>query len=59
MKAKTGADRVEDDVAAQLDQMPVAFHEDGVEPSLKKVTVDLVPSVEPLGVEAVQAVHTH
>jgi hypothetical protein len=57
MGAETCTDGVEDDIAAELDQVPVALHEHGVKTALEEMSIDLVPSVEPLSVEAVQAVH--
>jgi hypothetical protein len=49
--------RVEDHIAAQLQQMCVLLHEDGVVPALEEMADQVMPAIEGLGIDAVEVPH--
>ncbi len=55
--AKAGAHRVQHHVPSKRKHVPVTLDENGVEPVLEQVPIELVPTVEPLGVHTVQPMH--
>src|SRR5437867_13211098 len=52
--AEPGSDRVEDDIARELDEV-LALDEACAEAALEEVAVEPVPAVEQLGIRAIEA----
>jgi hypothetical protein len=53
----TGANRVQDDVSADLQEMSVLLDNDGLVSALEKVSGPPIAVVEELGIDAVQLAH--
>lgn len=53
--ANSRSDGIEREIAGELNEVPIALDEDGMEATLEEVTVEAVTAVEPLRIASVQA----